>query len=339
MKYAAKLATVAVCALVVALAFWLSKHEPKTIELASKPTPTGFEQLVAATAELRAPSASSADSTTPIDVHGRVVDESERPIEAFAIRAIHRDANNWFVEERTWPNETRACGEFDLLGLAPGRWEIAPSVEGRNLAQARKFNRTIERRMDFVFTAPTRDVEPAQYRDANLVATFLDELGAPLAGWVVTCAAAKGGPFEIGATGELELGALTSGDVTLGLFPPLSDGLGPPARCSKLRLSDGESKHVTLRLRRDHPVRIAGAFVSSPQFDLEGTEVSATPVIAAELVAPGPWSATIIDGRFDLLVPTPGRYLLALTAPSLQPIDRLVVDVPNRNALALTINL
>lgn len=85
-----------------------------------------------------------------ISVLGRVVDELGRPIERFGIRAIHRDANNWFVETRDWPVEQHDAGEFDLTGLPAGRWEIAPYQEGLALKQPQILTHAVDLRLDFV---------------------------------------------------------------------------------------------------------------------------------------------------------------------------------------------
>jgi protocatechuate 3,4-dioxygenase beta subunit len=141
----------------------------------SSAQPTAVDPITnVATTDERTGVASGEVVAGPIDIHGRVVDELGRPIRMFALHATHRDPNNWFVAKREWPLELHEQGEFDLVGLAPGRWEITPDAEGLKLRSARLIQFTPEARVDYVMIG------------AAVVAGFvLDLNGEPLTGAVV----------------------------------------------------------------------------------------------------------------------------------------------------------
>jgi hypothetical protein len=90
------------------------------------------------------------DVANSIDIHGRVVDELGRPIETFAIYAIHRDADNQFSRKREWPSTAHERGEFDLLDLEPGFWDVMPFAEHLSQPNIRSFAASPPDRVEFV---------------------------------------------------------------------------------------------------------------------------------------------------------------------------------------------
>ena len=85
-----------------------------------------------------------------IDIHGRVIDELGRPIETFAIYAIHRDAQNKFSRKSEWPSATHVRGEFDLLALEPGFWDVMPFADHLSQPNIRSFAASTTERVEFV---------------------------------------------------------------------------------------------------------------------------------------------------------------------------------------------
>jgi hypothetical protein len=104
-----------------------------------------------------------------IDIHGRVVDELDRPIEEFAVHAIHRDENNWLVEQVEWPSAPHPGGDFDLLALAPGRWEITPRAPRLVVTRPELFLCTLDQRIAIEMTG-----------NATLAGVVLDPDGEPV---------------------------------------------------------------------------------------------------------------------------------------------------------------
>lgn len=96
-----------------------------------------------------------APSVCAFEFHGRVVDSCGRAVEHFAINAIHRDANNRFLEKLEWPLELHTGGKFELRALDPGYWDFAPSAPGLALDRIRSFRASTPSPIDFVLRGPS----------------------------------------------------------------------------------------------------------------------------------------------------------------------------------------
>jgi hypothetical protein len=151
----------------VAMAAWLNSREtsesptsrgtpnpspePRPEEVVQASANTSAELVTSPVAALgERVSTSDPAMPPPIDFHGRVLDERGDPLAYFGLRGVHRDANNFFVEERRWEPELHDRGEFALLALAPGRWEISPFAPHRELDETHRLTATRDQRFEFV---------------------------------------------------------------------------------------------------------------------------------------------------------------------------------------------
>lgn len=91
----------------------------------------------------------SAPKELGLTLRGLVQHRLGQPVENFGIRGIRKDANNAFVEERVWDLAHHAGGVFELAGLEPHAWELAPFAEGFTLERGQRFVRSNERPVVF----------------------------------------------------------------------------------------------------------------------------------------------------------------------------------------------
>jgi hypothetical protein len=102
-----------------------SSNHPADVSQVSLDDPSSLE----AAADVRSEVTASLSPTT-MTILGRVVDDDGHPVERFALVASRLDQRNYVVDERKLPIADHPGGEFDLLEVPAGRWEITPLADG-----------------------------------------------------------------------------------------------------------------------------------------------------------------------------------------------------------------
>jgi hypothetical protein len=235
----------------------------------------------------RTESAAAAPAAT-IDVRGRVVDELGAAVEAFGVRALELDVEP--AAPREWPSGAHAGGEFELLGLAPGTWEIWVFAEGLRLDQAAVVKSTELERIEFLM------------RGTALVhGVVLDAQAHPLVG------------AEISIDGRAERQATDSGGnfhVELGLGEHVLVGRASgflPSRPLDLRVdSRAGIGNVELVLQRGGTLR--GTV-------LDEANLPVSDCVMTALARPDAVSTTDARGQFEIAGLAPGQAVLTLRVP------------------------
>jgi len=224
-----------------------------------------------------------------IDVHGRVVDEQGLPVEEFGVRALAVDAEP-AAAPREWPSAAHPRGEFDLLGLAPGAWEISVTADGLRLDQAALVKATDPERIEFLM------------RGTALVhGVVLDAQARPLVGAEITVdgraarqTSDNGGHFRV----ELGLGE----HVLVGR----ASGFLPSRPVDVLVDSRAGVGNVELVLQRGGTLR--GTVLDEANLPVSDCAMTA-------LARPDAKSTTDARGQFEIAGLAPGCAVLSLLAP------------------------